>query len=166
MSLNVAFRVFFFHRKQWLRVPKKLDPVVIHAKKCWVVNNTYVWNDVIKETARRYVYTNPFIQPTKPQFLLLFFLPFQCIEIIRKQCRCGQHSKELPCSKSFLCDTKCKQMRDCNKHACSRKCCDNQCPPCDRICGKTLSCGKHKCSSLCHHGPCYPCTAKAPVKCR
>ncbi|XP_037044387.1 NF-X1-type zinc finger protein NFXL1 [Bradysia coprophila] len=89
-----------------------------------------------------------------------------CIEIIRKQCRCGQHSKELPCSKSFLCDTKCKQMRDCNKHACSRKCCDNQCPPCDKVCGKTLSCGKHKCTSLCHHGPCYPCTAKAPVKCR
>lgn len=89
-----------------------------------------------------------------------------CLEITRKECRCGLHSKELPCTKLYLCDTKCKQMRDCNKHACNRKCCDNQCPPCDKICGKTLSCGKHKCTSLCHHGLCYPCNLKAAVKCR
>lgn len=46
-----------------------------------------------------------------------------CLEITKKECRCGAHSKELPCIKMYLCDTKCKQMRDCNKHACNRKVC-------------------------------------------
>lgn len=44
-----------------------------------------------------------------------------CLEITKKECRCGAHSKELPCTKMYMCDTKCKQMRDCNKHACNRK---------------------------------------------
>lgn len=90
----------------------------------------------------------------------------QCLVITKKQCRCGQYSKELPCSKIFNCETKCKSIRDCMKHPCNRKCCDNQCPPCDKVCGKTLSCGKHKCTSLCHMGQCYPCNLKATVKCR
>lgn len=112
----------------------------------------------------------------------------QCLEIIEKKCRCGLYTKELPCSKSYSCEMKCKRMRDCNKHTCNRKvnwfffcfgfsiemliihnafqCCDGQCPPCDKVCGKMLSCGKHKCTSLCHNGLCYPCTLKAPVKCR
>ncbi|XP_031617999.1 NF-X1-type zinc finger protein NFXL1 isoform X1 [Contarinia nasturtii] len=90
----------------------------------------------------------------------------QCLEIVEKKCRCGNYSKELPCSKTFLCEAKCKRMRDCNKHACNRKCCDGDCSPCDKICGKTLSCGKHKCTSVCHHGQCYPCTLTATVKCR
>ena len=108
----------------------------------------------------------------------------QCLIITPKKCRCGCYTKDLPCSKSFNCETKCKNKRDCNKHPCNKKvrnlyklyiliailvfrqCCDNQCPPCDKICGKTLSCGKHKCSSLCHMGECYPCDLKAEVKCR
>lgn len=44
-----------------------------------------------------------------------------CLEIVEKKCRCGLHSKELPCSKLYLCDAKCKQTRDCNKHPCNRK---------------------------------------------
>lgn len=90
----------------------------------------------------------------------------QCLEIIEKKCRCGAYSKEFPCSKPFLCEAKCKRLKECNKHACNRKCCDGQCPPCDKVCGKMLSCGKHKCASLCHHGQCYPCTQNSQVKCR
>lgn len=45
----------------------------------------------------------------------------QCLVIIEKKCRCGLYTKEIPCSRLFLCETKCKQVRDCNKHACSRK---------------------------------------------
>lgn len=45
----------------------------------------------------------------------------QCLEIVEKKCRCGLYTKELPCSKQYLCEAKCKQMRDCNKHACNRK---------------------------------------------
>ncbi|XP_055376175.1 NF-X1-type zinc finger protein NFXL1 [Condylostylus longicornis] len=90
----------------------------------------------------------------------------QCLAIIEKKCRCGQHTKELPCSKSFFCETKCKLIRECGKHLCNKKCCDGQCPPCDKICNKTLSCKKHKCKSVCHDGPCYPCDLKSSVKCR
>lgn len=90
----------------------------------------------------------------------------QCLEIIVKKCRCGLHTKELPCYKDFLCETKCKDLRSCKKHPCSRKCCDSKCPPCDKICNKNLSCGKHKCKSLCHDGQCYPCSMKSLVKCR
>lgn len=89
-----------------------------------------------------------------------------CLEIIEKKCRCGIYSKEYPCSKVFLCEAKCKRLKDCNKHACNRKCCDGQCPPCDKVCGKMLSCGKHKCTSLCHYGQCYPCSLSSQVKCR
>lgn len=39
--------------------------------------------------------------------ILLFFL--------------NQIQIKLPCSKQYLCEAKCKQMRDCNKHACNRK---------------------------------------------
>ncbi|KAH8315852.1 hypothetical protein KR067_011340 [Drosophila pandora] len=84
----------------------------------------------------------------------------------KKKCRCGLHEKELPCSKEFTCETKCKQMRDCGKHACNRKCCGDQCPPCEKICGKQLSCNKHKCQSVCHNGPCYPCKLESQINCR
>lgn len=47
----------------------------------------------------------------------------QCLAIVEKKCRCGLHTKELPCSKLFLCETKCKQTRDCIKHPCNRKVC-------------------------------------------
>ncbi|XP_058459485.1 NF-X1-type zinc finger protein NFXL1 [Malaya genurostris] len=90
----------------------------------------------------------------------------QCLELIKKSCRCGYMSKEVACHKQLSCETKCKNIRSCNKHPCNRKCCDGDCPPCDKLCGKTLPCGKHKCSSLCHHGPCFPCNLKAQVKCR
>ncbi|XP_030375185.1 NF-X1-type zinc finger protein NFXL1 [Scaptodrosophila lebanonensis] len=89
-----------------------------------------------------------------------------CLVITKKRCRCGQHEKELPCSKEFTCETKCKRMRDCGKHVCNRKCCGDQCPPCEKICGKQLSCNKHKCQSVCHNGPCYPCKLESQVNCR
>ncbi|XP_034109724.1 NF-X1-type zinc finger protein NFXL1 [Drosophila albomicans] len=89
-----------------------------------------------------------------------------CLVRTKKKCRCGLHEKELPCSKEFTCETKCKQMRDCGKHGCNRKCCGDQCPPCEKICGKQLSCNKHKCQSVCHNGPCYPCKMESQVNCR
>lgn len=89
-----------------------------------------------------------------------------CLIVTKKTCRCGMHEKELPCWKTFSCETKCKKIRDCGKHACNKKCCDDQCPPCDKVCGKLLSCKKHKCTSVCHDGPCYPCKLQSQVKCR
>lgn len=89
-----------------------------------------------------------------------------CLEIVTKFCRCGHHSKEIQCCKPYLCETKCKRMRDCNKHSCNRKCCDGTCPPCEKPCGHTLSCGNHKCNSVCHRGPCYPCNLTESVSCR
>lgn len=44
-----------------------------------------------------------------------------CLTITEKKCRCGLYSKELPCSKQYLCDSKCKRIKDCNKHPCNRK---------------------------------------------
>ncbi|XP_050511644.1 NF-X1-type zinc finger protein NFXL1 [Diabrotica virgifera virgifera] len=89
-----------------------------------------------------------------------------CLETVEKSCRCGQHTKEVQCYKPYLCEVKCKQMKDCNKHPCNRKCCDGNCPPCEKPCGKTLNCGNHKCSSVCHRGPCYPCSETDIVTCK
>lgn len=116
-------------------------------------------------------------------FTLLFFI-FQCTETITKSCRCGLHQKEVQCKKPYLCETKCKRMKDCNKHPCNRKvvfkkflrlffllifvfqCCDGNCPPCEKPCARTLNCGSHKCPSICHRGPCYPCNLTEIVACR
>ncbi|KAL1117247.1 hypothetical protein AAG570_004573 [Ranatra chinensis] len=89
-----------------------------------------------------------------------------CLELIEKVCRCGLHTKEVPCNKEYICETKCKRMRDCNIHPCNRKCCNGNCPPCEKPCGKTLKCGQHKCGSVCHRGACYPCQVVKEVSCR
>ncbi|CAB0008504.1 unnamed protein product [Nesidiocoris tenuis] len=89
-----------------------------------------------------------------------------CMEFLEKSCRCGLHKKEIACIKEYLCDAKCKGVRDCGVHPCNRKCCNGSCPPCEKICGKTLRCGQHKCGSVCHRGPCYPCEQTKQISCR
>ncbi|KAK7868185.1 hypothetical protein R5R35_003052 [Gryllus longicercus] len=88
-----------------------------------------------------------------------------CLEVINKPCRCGMHVKEQPCRKEYVCDTKCKRIKNCRRHACNRKCCDGDCPPCEKICGRSLACGSHKCAAICHQGPCYPCVQTVKVNC-
>ncbi|XP_038625176.1 NF-X1-type zinc finger protein NFXL1 [Tachyglossus aculeatus] len=88
-----------------------------------------------------------------------------CRQEVEKHCRCGKHSKRMPCHKPYQCDTKCVRVRDCQKHQCKRKCCPGNCPPCDQNCGRTLGCRNHKCPSVCHRGSCYPCPETVAVKC-
>uniref|UniRef100_A0A670J1C1 Nuclear transcription factor, X-box binding like 1 n=1 Tax=Podarcis muralis TaxID=64176 RepID=A0A670J1C1_PODMU len=88
-----------------------------------------------------------------------------CRQEVEKQCRCGKHTKQMPCHKPYLCETKCAKIRDCQKHQCKRKCCSGNCPPCDQACGRTLGCRNHKCPSVCHRGSCYPCPETVDVKC-
>ncbi|KAK3100083.1 hypothetical protein FSP39_014538 [Pinctada imbricata] len=88
-----------------------------------------------------------------------------CRQMTKKRCRCGQKSKEVPCYKEYLCETKCTIMKDCKKHQCKRKCCDGNCPTCEQVCGKQLSCKNHKCDSRCHRGPCYPCPLTKAITC-
>ncbi|KAK7097179.1 hypothetical protein V1264_004194 [Littorina saxatilis] len=89
----------------------------------------------------------------------------QCLQLQPKRCRCGQSQKEVLCSKEYLCDKRCTNMRDCRKHPCKRKCCDGNCPPCEQNCGKTLGCRNHKCPSRCHRGVCYPCNETKDITC-
>ncbi|XP_030765606.1 NF-X1-type zinc finger protein NFXL1 isoform X2 [Sitophilus oryzae] len=89
-----------------------------------------------------------------------------CLEMVTKACRCHHHFKEIQCCKQYLCETKCKKLKDCNKHPCNRKCCDGNCPPCEKPCGQTLQCGNHKCPSVCHRGPCFPCQQTNTLSCR
>lgn len=89
-----------------------------------------------------------------------------CLQIRPKRCRCGAREKEVPCSREYTCETKCKRLRDCRRHPCSRKCCDGSCPPCEQPCGRALPCKNHRCSSCCHMGPCYPCHEKVELACR
>ncbi|VVC89649.1 unnamed protein product [Leptidea sinapis] len=89
-----------------------------------------------------------------------------CQVLIEKKCLCSTHTRLLPCSKEFRCDTKCRETRSCGKHSCSRKCCNGTCPPCEKTCDKPLQCGRHKCAAVCHRGPCYPCPRDAKVTCR
>lgn len=102
---------------------------------------------------------------TSSKFFLHVSFAFQCVETVEKSCRCGLHKREVQCKKLFLCDTKCKNMKDCNKHPCNRKCCDGNCPPCEKMCSKTLKCSNHKCISVCHRGPCFPCNQTEKVYC-
>ncbi|KAK7066648.1 NF-X1-type zinc finger protein nfxl1 [Halocaridina rubra] len=88
-----------------------------------------------------------------------------CLQFRLKKCRCGAREKEMVCSKEFTCEIKCKTLKDCRRHNCSRKCCDGKCAPCENVCGRTLSCRNHKCKSRCHPGPCYPCNLTHQVKC-
>lgn len=89
-----------------------------------------------------------------------------CLQMQMKHCRCGYRHKDFPCHKDFRCETKCKKIRDCNRHQCNRKCCDGlTCPPCEQQCSRTLGCRNHKCSSRCHQGPCYPCPLTVELKC-
>ncbi|XP_018334873.1 NF-X1-type zinc finger protein NFXL1 [Agrilus planipennis] len=88
-----------------------------------------------------------------------------CLETVTKSCRCGHYTREVQCRKQFLCETKCKKIKDCRKHPCNRKCCDGNCPPCEKLCGRSLNCGNHKCTSVCHKGPCYPCNLTEKVSC-
>ena len=95
-----------------------------------------------------------------------------CLQMVKKQCRCSQvlgnvkgRWKEVPCTKEFTCETKCKKMRDCRKHACNRKCCIGDCPPCEQPCNKQLSCKNHKCASRCHPSSCYPCNQTKEISC-
>uniref|UniRef100_A0A452I3U3 NF-X1-type domain-containing protein n=1 Tax=Gopherus agassizii TaxID=38772 RepID=A0A452I3U3_9SAUR len=88
-----------------------------------------------------------------------------CRQEVEKQCRCGKHTKRMPCHKPYLCETKCIKIRDCQKHQCKRKCCSGNCPPCDQLCGRTLGCRNHKCPSVCHRGGCYPCPETIDVLC-
>lgn len=88
-----------------------------------------------------------------------------CLQFLVKRCRCGAREKEMACSKELTCDIKCKNMRDCRRHTCSRKCCVGDCPNCEQPCGRTLVCRNHKCESRCHQGPCYPCTVTHTISC-
>ncbi|KAK1803743.1 hypothetical protein P4O66_020762, partial [Electrophorus voltai] len=88
-----------------------------------------------------------------------------CRQEVEKHCRCGRYSKSMPCHKEYLCENKCSQTRNCNRHQCRRKCCPGKCPPCDLSCGRTLGCRNHKCPSVCHPGSCYPCPEVVQVKC-
>nr|CAD7442488.1 unnamed protein product [Timema bartmani] len=123
----------------FFRAPRTHPPVVIHARDSSTVERT--------SAPGRVTATN-------------------CLEVVTKSCRCGLHKKELPCQKEYLCETKCKRLKDCIRHPCNRKCCDGTCPPCEKICGRTLPCGNHKCVSVCHRGLCYPCPLNEQVKCR
>ncbi|OXB56725.1 hypothetical protein ASZ78_013322, partial [Callipepla squamata] len=104
-----------------------------------------------------------FKPPCGHKCLLLCHPEFMCIkntllfsylaaQEVEKQCRCGKHTKRIPCHKPYLCETKCTKIRDCQKHQCRRKCCSGNCPPCDQVCGRTLGCRNHRCPSGCHRG--------------
>ena len=65
----------------------------------------------------------------------------QCLQVSVKRCRCGARQKELPCAKSFTCETKCQKMKACGRHMCKRRCCDGlTCSECDQPCNKKLNC--------------------------
>nr|XP_054754423.1 NF-X1-type zinc finger protein NFXL1-like [Lytechinus pictus] len=89
-----------------------------------------------------------------------------CLQMSRKKCRCGAREKMLPCQEEYKCDHRCTNMKNCKKHQCKRRCCNDDCPLCEQQCNKYLPCGNHKCPSLCHPGRCFPCPLMKELKCR
>ncbi|XP_075243128.1 NF-X1-type zinc finger protein NFXL1-like isoform X1 [Convolutriloba macropyga] len=89
-----------------------------------------------------------------------------CRQRVSKRCACGKKSRQVHCTETFHCDTKCGKFRNCGRHQCKKKCCTGQqCAPCDQMCLKVLSCGNHKCQQVCHSGPCYPCQQTKCLSC-
>lgn len=43
------------------------------------------------------------------------------VQEVEKTCRCGRYSKNLPCHKEYLCESKCNKTRTCGRHQCKRK---------------------------------------------
>ena len=56
-----------------------------------------------------------------------------CMVVVKKTCRCGSKTAEVPCSQELLCSIKCQEMRDCGRHRCGRRCCDGNHPPCNVV---------------------------------
>lgn len=75
--------------------------------------------------------------------------------VVRKTCRCGRKTAEVPCSQSLECNVKCRELRDCGRHRCGRRCCDGHHSVCTavrlerrthrQVCNKPLSCGRTTC---------------------
>ncbi|EFA82337.1 hypothetical protein PPL_04762 [Heterostelium album PN500] len=113
-----------------------------------------------------------------------------CEKTSIKQCRCKRTSIETKCSSENICDSVCNKLLTCNKHRCTKVCCDG-CDPCPlaapRVCGcgskqfkldcnvptpkscggtcnKLLACG-HRCYNRCHTGDCTSCNQVATKKC-
>eukprot|EP00051_Salpingoeca_urceolata_P023207 m.390341 g.390341 ORF g.390341 m.390341 type:complete len:977 (+) comp20077_c0_seq5:238-3168(+) len=89
-----------------------------------------------------------------------------CLASVTKTCPCGGTTKTLACSAPIKCEKRCNNRRNCDRHACRKKCCDGNCPPCEEECGRKLPCGNHRCQGRCHSGPCYPCPLTVTVTCR
>ncbi|KAG0725125.1 NF-X1-type zinc finger protein NFXL1 [Chionoecetes opilio] len=91
-----------------------------------------------------------------------------CLQFRVKRCRCGAREKEMACSKELVCELKCKKLRDCGRHTCSRKSSAvlGSVLGVSSQCGRTLGCRTHKCGSRCHQGPCYPCSVTYTLACR
>nr|GMC95946.1 NF-X1-type zinc finger protein NFXL2 [Ipomoea batatas] len=92
-----------------------------------------------------------------------------CIEtcriVVTKGCRCGSLRKQVPCYQDLTCERKCLKVRDCERHACKRRCCDGDCPPCSEMCDRKLRCRNHKCPAPCHRGACAPCPVMVTISC-
>ncbi|KAB1282208.1 NF-X1-type zinc finger protein NFXL1 [Camelus dromedarius] len=73
-----------------------------------------------------------------------------CRQEVEKHCRCGKHTKRMPCHKSYLCETKCVKMRDCQKHQCRRKTFfSGSCYPCPETVDVKCNCGHTKVTVPC-----------------
>lgn len=72
----------------------------------------------------------------------------ECLIPVTVSCKCGKHTKQVPCSSS----------RKVGKHF-----------NCGNVCGLLLPCGKHTCQKKCHTGFCGPCeteiTSELPCYC-
>ncbi|XP_073122332.1 NF-X1-type zinc finger protein NFXL2 [Henckelia pumila] len=88
-----------------------------------------------------------------------------CRTVVTKSCRCRSLKKQVPCFQELTCERKCLNVRDCERHACKRRCCDGDCPPCSEVCDKRLRCRNHKCPAPCHRGSCAPCPLMVRISC-
>ncbi|CAH9069527.1 unnamed protein product [Cuscuta europaea] len=88
-----------------------------------------------------------------------------CRSVVTKWCRCGSFKKQVPCYQDLTCERKCLKLRDCERHACKRRCCDGECLPCSEVCDRRLRCRNHKCPAPCHRGACAPCPVMVTISC-
>ena len=63
-----------------------------------------------------------------------------CMMSTTLRCGCGSAAKEGLCGSTFVCDKRCNNTRNCERHQCRRRCCRGDCPPCTELCNRPLNC--------------------------
>ena len=121
ISLSIPVQFWLFPEFIWVceNLIHNTTAINIHCfSNSYPLSFIFLWYIILKFTENKWnFYIYAFYELIKTMCLIWL----QCLVSVTKKCRCGLYSKELPCQKEFLCETKCKRTKECMRHPCNRK---------------------------------------------